>query len=82
MITRSEMRDAVEFLLDSAKIRDTSQGVVVYVKILQMLDSAQDEEALIELLGKLNRSLQGMEAHGYFTEQEFERVLLLRNAVT
>jgi hypothetical protein len=80
MIPKSEIHQAVTFLLNSARNRDTSQGVLVYTKILEMLDAASDEQAVVELLGKLNRSLEGMEAHGHFTEQEFERVILLRNA--
>lgn len=78
MITKTEIREAVSFLLESARNRDTSQGVLVYTNILEMIDAAHDDKAVCELLGKLNRSLAGIEAHGDFTNEEYERVLLLR----
>ena len=50
MITKTEICDAVTFLLRSATDRETSQGIVVYTKVLEMFDDAQDEEVLLELL--------------------------------
>jgi hypothetical protein len=78
MITKSEIYQAVSYLLESAKNRDTSQGVLVYTKFLDMIDAAQDDKAVRELLVRLNRSLAGIEAHGDFTDEEFKRVLFLR----
>lgn len=78
MITKSEICEAVLFLLESAKNRDTSQGILVYTGFLDEIDAAQDDQAVRELLVKLNRSLAGIEAHGYFTDDEFKRVLFLR----
>jgi hypothetical protein len=48
-------------------------------KILELIDNSQDEKTMRDVLGKLNRSLVGIEAHGDFTDEEFEKVLLLRN---
>lgn len=79
MITKTEITDAVSFLLQSATDRDSSQGVVVYTKVLELVDATSDESSLRGVLGKLNRSLAGIEAHGDFTNKEFERVLFLRN---
>lgn len=79
MITKTEITDAVSFLLQSAIDRDSSQGVFVYTKVLELVDATSDESSLRDVLGKLNRSLAGIEAHGDFTDKEFERVLFLRN---
>jgi hypothetical protein len=78
-MTKLEIHNAVSFLLQSARDRGTTQGVLVYTKILEMIDNSQDEKTMREVLGKLNRSLVGIEAHGDFTDEEFEKVLLLRN---
>ena len=78
MTSTSEIREAVSFLLESARHRDTSQGILVYTRLLERIDAVQDDKAVRELLGELNRSLAGMEAHGDFTDEEFKRVLLLR----
>ncbi len=78
MSTQQEIYDAVSFLLESAKDRNTSQGVLVYTKILELLDNSRNGKEVQEILGKLNRSLAGIEAHGWFTDEELKRVLLLR----
>lgn len=79
MTSKNEILEAVSFLLQSANERNTSQGVLVYTKIIEMLGDAKDGQEVAEILGKLNRSLSGMEAHGDFTDDECERVLFLRN---
>ncbi len=78
MSTKQEIYDAVSFLLESAIDRNTSQGVLVYTKIIEQLDNSKNEKEVQEILGRLNRSLAGIEAHGWFTDEEFKRVLLLR----
>jgi hypothetical protein len=69
-------------LLDSARDRKTAQGVVVFEKVLELLDKSEVEEPTAEVLRKLNRSLIGIEAHGYLTNDEYQRVLALRNLET
>lgn len=81
MISKSEIREAVSFLLDSARNRDTSQGVATYSVFLENLSTSENEETWVELLMTLNRSLQGIVAHGYLTDTEYERVLLLLRTV-
>ncbi|QDT82776.1 hypothetical protein [Gimesia chilikensis] len=76
MSTQQEIYDAVSFLLESAKDRNTSQGVLVYTKILELLDNSRNEKEVQEILGKLNRSLAGIEAHGWFTDEELKKSLV------
>ncbi len=80
MIDKNDILEAVSFLLRSANERGTSQGLVVYTKIVEMLNDAKDNDTVEEILGKLNRALAGIEAHGDFTDKEFEKVLFLRKA--
>ena len=71
---------AVQSLLSSAQDRDTDQGVFVYNKALELLAHASTDDEVRSILGKLNRSLAGIEAHGYFTDDEFRIIQNLRSS--
>ena len=78
MIDSTEINTCVRELLSSAKRRDTTQGVIVYEKVLELLQACEGEDAVKETLSKLNRALAGMEAHGDFTDAEYVLVKKLR----
>jgi pectate lyase len=69
---------AVCALRDSAKARGTEQGVVVYARVLQMLESAETSKDVEDVRIKLNQALMGIEAHGDLTDAEFTIVRKLR----
>lgn len=69
MITKTEITDAVSFLLQSAIDRDSSQGVVVYTKVLELVDATSDESSLRDVLGKLNRSFAGIETWRFYGQR-------------
>lgn len=79
MAMKSRILELVNRLLESAKSRNTSQGVVVYQYIFEELASENSTERIFEILKDLNGSLAGIEAHGYFTDREFELVQELRS---
>ena len=71
--------EAVQQLLASAQARRTNQGVLVYTRVLQMLELAKDSTEIEEVRSKLNKALVGIEAHGDLTESEFVIIRNLRN---
>ena len=77
-MNKTKIVDAVQSLLSSSRDRETSQGILVYENVLKMLDIATSEAEVQDTLGKLNRSLAGIEAHGDLTNDEYELVRLLR----
>ena len=77
---KSKIVSAVQSLLSSAQDRGTDQGVLVYTSVLDLLDRATVDAEIRDILGKLNRSLTGIEAHGHFTDEEFCVVQFLRSS--
>ena len=77
-MNKSDIVKAVNSLLNSALKRDTAQGVLVYEFTLDRLLSANSGEQLQKILVELNKALTGIEAHGYFTDEEFNIVKSLR----
>jgi hypothetical protein len=69
---------AVRDLLTSARNRGTEQGVLVYTRILEMLENADNESDVAGIRHKLCQALDGIEAHGDFTDTEFIIVQNLR----
>jgi len=73
------LKTRIEKLRDLAVARKTNQGLVVYDAILKRLNDPLTEVEVDELFDLLKKSLSGIEAHGYFTEVEFEVVTEIRN---
>jgi hypothetical protein len=69
----------IENLLKLAESRSTKQGVLVYENILSKLKNENNVQKIQEMLIILNRTLSGIEAHGYFTNDEYQHVKELRN---
>lgn len=65
-------------LLNSALFRESEQGVVVFRKMLELLERSTSDVETLDVLEKLNEALVGMEAHGYLTPEEFRWVQELR----
>jgi hypothetical protein len=74
MVEDSPMSDALilklQVLIEYARARKTEQGVTVYEMAIEQLNTALDQAARLEILGRLKRTLQGIDAHGYFTSEE------------
>ena len=71
--------EKVARLLDLAKSRNTKQGFIVYEGVLKKLDNLSSESEVDELLNKFKKALSGIEAHGYFTSEEFKVVEEIRS---
>lgn len=79
MAIKSEILILVNKLLKSAKSRGTEQGVIVYQLIIEELAGETSSDKVVDSLKSLNRSLAGIEAHGHYTDSEFELVQELRS---
>ncbi len=64
MVNKDQIIGTVGKLLQFARERNTSQGVVVLEKILELLNSADSPVEVADILKKLNGALSGIEAHG------------------
>lgn len=73
-MNKEELAECVRGLLNSAKSRSTSQGVSVYDAILKQVSGSGDDKKVEEVRKKLENALNGMEAHGHFTNEEFSIV--------
>ena len=69
----------LKLLVKHAKKRNTAQGVLVYESFLKETQILSNKEQLKEFLNKLKKALAGIEAHGHFTEEEFECVNKIRS---
>ena len=69
----------VEALLLSAENRGTNQGVLIFNKVLELLEQSNTHDESVEILCKLNKALVGIEAHGDLTDDEFTVVRQLRD---
>jgi hypothetical protein len=79
MVKKERIVELTGNLLGSANSRGTEQGVFVLRKMLLLLDEAGSDIEVLEILSNLNRSLAGIEAHGYLTGVEFNWVKELRS---
>jgi len=77
-VDKQKLMDLTQKLIDSAKQRNTQQGLVTYEAMLQKVSAITDEQELSELLELYKRNLAGIEAHGHFTQQESEQVQEIR----
>lgn len=78
MFKTQSLEKNLAFLLDSAKERETEQGIKLYEHYLSLLERIQSKEEFNELLEKICNTLGGIEAHGYFTDEEYECVTEIR----
>lgn len=81
MINKQQLAHQIQALLDSAIHRHTSQGIKVYEEGLKKLNTISSQNELHNLLIRVNKALSGIEAHGYFTDDEFKIVEELRAQV-
>lgn len=75
---KSKIEALTRKLLESALSRDTEQGVFVYREALKSLDESRSDEEEILVLKYINKSLAGIEAHGFLTPKEYFWVKELR----
>jgi len=79
MTDKNALLISVQRLLQLAKARNTNQGVKVYKETLRKIEETSSQREVDDLSGKLKRALSGIEAHGYFTNEEFELVKEIRS---
>jgi hypothetical protein len=72
MIDKQKLINLTQQLIDSAKQRNTQQGMKTYEAVIQQASSSINEKELVELFELYKRNLSGIEAHGNFTHKEFE----------
>jgi uncharacterized protein YxjI len=81
MIDKNTLIDLTQKLIDSAKHRNTQQGLKTYEAMIQRVRSTTNEQELAELLELYKHNLAGIEAHGNFTQDEFELVEQIRRII-
>ncbi|WP_038177842.1 hypothetical protein [Vibrio rhizosphaerae] len=59
--------------------RNSPQGVKVYEYTLDKIGEIKSTDEFNELLDKILKTLSGIEAHGFFTDEEYEHVTKIRN---
>lgn len=69
------LNDLVRYALN----RSDKQGLVVYEAVLEKLQCCDHDEDFVEILKSLERALLGIEAHGYFSNEEYQVVEKIRN---
>ena len=79
MIDKERILRNLQLLLISAIKRNTKQGVVVYEGAQKMITEASTDDEIKAVLEKLYAALSGIEAHGFFTDEEYELVTDIRN---
>ncbi|MDP7016375.1 MAG: hypothetical protein QGG36_11275 [Pirellulaceae bacterium] len=77
-MVKAQLTQSLEFLLQSAKNRQTRQGVEAFEWALQSLDESSGADAQA-ILRDVNRILLGLESHGDLTDEEFAQVKILRS---
>lgn len=71
MESKTQIEKLIQNLLQSARSRNTTQGVTNYQHTLNTLSTLGTESEHLKIeLGNLNQTLAGIEAHGYFTREE------------
>lgn len=65
-------------LLALAQERNTEQGVRVYNGVLEKINEIDSQAELDELIVKFKNFLSSVEAHGYFTIEEYKIVDAIR----
>lgn len=78
MIDKNTLLAHVARLLELAKARDTNQGVNVYEGALKKVGETSSQDEVEKFSEKFKPTLAGIEAHGHFTNEEFEVVKAIR----
>lgn len=78
MIDKNALLTHVARLLEMARARDASQGVKVYEGVIKKIEDASSQDEVENLAEKLKHALTGIEAHGHFTNEEFDVVKKIR----
>lgn len=78
MIDKNMLVANLARLLELAQARGTSQGVKIYEGALKKIGEAPSQDEVEILAGKVKHALSGIEAHGDFTNEEFEVVKAIR----
>lgn len=78
MIDKNTLLNHIARLLELAKRRDTNQGLNVYGGALKKIGEASSQDEIENFSEKFKSVLAGIEAHGYFTTEEFEVVKAIR----
>lgn len=78
MIDKNALLAHVARLLELAKARSTNQGIKVYEGALKKIDETSSQNEVEDYFEKFKHALAGIEAHGYFTNDEFEVVKAIR----
>lgn len=66
-------------LIKFSEERSDNQGLVVYRNILLRMDECENEKQLVNIVGLLKKALAGMEAHGFFSNEELVVVDQIKN---
>ena len=78
MADKIELLVKVKKLLELANNRNTSQGLKIYEGALKKIGDASTQNEVDDLVKKLGHALSGIEAHGHFTNEEYEVVKEIR----
>jgi hypothetical protein len=78
MADKIELLGKVKKLLELASNRNTSQGLKIYEGALKKIGDASTQNEIDDLVKKLDHALSGIEAHGHFTNEEYEVVKEIR----
>jgi hypothetical protein len=74
----AQVSDLAVKLLKSAQARGTQQGVNVLQHSIDLLEKAQTDSVVLEVLHDLNSAFVGIEAHGDLTAEEYALIKQLR----
>ena len=72
------LKKHIKYLLNSAMRRNTNQGILVYEKVLDELEGDLSDKNVNQCLKMLIQALNGIEAHGFFTKEEADIVMSIR----
>ncbi|KUI98257.1 hypothetical protein [Vibrio sp. MEBiC08052] len=79
MLKIKELEYNLDKLNELAASRNSKQGVKVYEGALDKLRKVKSTDEFNELLDKVLKALSGIEAHGFFTDEEYECVTNIRS---
>lgn len=79
MLKIKELEHNLEKLNELAVSRNSPQGIKVYEYALDKIREIKTADEFNELLDKILKTLSGIEAHGFFTDEEYEHVTKIRN---
>ncbi|RXJ94108.1 hypothetical protein CRV00_07725 [Malaciobacter molluscorum] len=78
MIQIKELEYNLEKLEKLTTSRDSIQGLKIYKDALTKLKQIKRIDDFHEILNQVLKALSGIEAHGFFTDEEYEYVTKIR----